>query len=132
VDDDAKRVRPAIVAVDDDARALRRIEDELTRRYGADYHVACCCSALEALTTLHEIRARGEPVAIVLADQWMPEMSGTEFLERVMGQHPLAKRALLIDRGAWGDRATADAMLVAMARGRIWRPPRAFARPRSG
>jgi thioredoxin reductase (NADPH) len=88
VGDDAKRVRPAIVAVDDDARALRRIEDELTRRYGADYHVACSTSALEALTRLDEIRASGGPVAIVLADQWMPEMSGPEFLERVTGLHP--------------------------------------------
>jgi thioredoxin reductase (NADPH) len=58
-------------------------------------------------------------VALVLADQWMPDLTGEDFLARAKALFPDAKRALLIDFGAWGDRNTADAMLRAMAAGRM-------------
>ena len=38
---------------------------------------------------------RGEPVALLVADQRMPEMSGVEFLARALKVAPLAKRVLL-------------------------------------
>ena len=41
-----------------------------------------------------------EEIALVIADQWMPEMTGSEFLTRVRSLEPSAKRALLV---AWGD-----------------------------
>jgi thioredoxin reductase (NADPH) len=49
----------------------------------------------------------------------MAEQPGSDVLNRVRGLHPHAKRALLIDWGAWGDRPTADTILHAMATGRI-------------
>jgi thioredoxin reductase (NADPH) len=52
----------------------------------------------------------------VLADQWMPTMTGVAFLTRAHGLHPTAQRALLID---WGDRSTAEPILQAATFGQI-------------
>jgi thioredoxin reductase (NADPH) len=96
------RVRPALLAVDDSEDDLAVIRDELERRYGEDYHVRCARSAREALAELTRARQAGRPVALVLADQWMPETTGAELLARVRRDHPEAKRALLIEFGSWG------------------------------
>lgn len=44
---------------------------------------------------MHELKRRGTEVALLLADQRMPVMSGTEFLEKAIGVYPEVKRALL-------------------------------------
>jgi thioredoxin reductase (NADPH) len=105
--------------VDDSEGDLAVIRDELERRYGEDYHVSCARSAREALAELRRAREAGHPVALVLADQWMPETTGSELLAEVRREHPEAKRGLLIEFGTWGDRPTADAILKAMALGDI-------------
>ncbi len=122
--------RPVIVCVDDDAETLTRLEEALCKRYAADYRVISERSAADALGRLEACRAAGDDVAVVLADQWMPEVTGDELLGKVKRLHPHAKRALLIDFGAWGDRPTADAVLRCMALGHIdyyvvkpWRSP---------
>jgi thioredoxin reductase (NADPH) len=111
--------RPVILAVDDEPDALAQVEHELRRRFGADYRIVCSDSGEAALATLEALRAGGAEVAVVLADQWMPGTSGTDLLARVGDLHPDAKRGLLIRWGDWADRPTADAVLQAMARGRI-------------
>ena len=111
--------RPIIFAVDDDASALGHVSTELERRYDRDYEVLYSTSALEALARLDELRAAGDRVALVLAAQWTPELTGTELLGRVGELHPGAKRTLLIGWGDWGDEPTADAIREAMALGRI-------------
>ena len=109
--------KPVLIAVDDDPEALRRIRSELDRRYGDDYRVLCGGSVEAATSRLEELRASGEQVAVVLADVWMAEERGSELLDRTRKLHPHAKRALLIDWGAWGHRPTAEAILHAMATG---------------
>ena len=109
---------PVLLAVDDDLAALNSIESELLRRYGGDYRVVCERSADAGIAALERLRAAGDDVALVLADQWMPGETGSEFLGHVRGVHPHAKRALLIDWGAWAHRPTAEAILEAMALGR--------------
>jgi thioredoxin reductase (NADPH) len=111
--------RPVLFVVDDEPDGLDRIGQELRRRYSNDYRILCERSAAKALQTLEAMRVAGEDVAVVLADQWIPEGSGSELLAQVREQHPHAKRALLIAWGAWGDRPTADAVLRAMALGHI-------------
>src|SRR5918994_2381203 len=111
--------RPRVLVVEDEREARARIRDELERRYGSDYRVRCEGSALAALAKLERWRDASEPVALVLADQWMPDLTGEEFLARAKALYPDAKRALLVSFGAWGDRRTADAMLRAMAAGRM-------------
>ncbi|MGH2744129.1 MAG: FAD-dependent oxidoreductase [Thermoleophilaceae bacterium] len=116
---DTETNRPRVLVVEDEGEARARIRGELERRYGGDYRVRCEGSALAALAKLERWRAAGDAVALVLADQWMPDLTGEEFLARAKALFPDAKRALLVSFGAWGDRATADAMLRAMARGRM-------------
>ena len=108
-----------LLAVDDSAEDLGVIRGELARRYGEDYLVLCAGSAREALDELKRVTAVGHPVALVLADQWMPDTTGSELLSRVRREHPEAKRGLLIEFGTWGHRPTADAVLTAMALGDI-------------
>jgi thioredoxin reductase (NADPH) len=110
---------PALLAVDDDAHTLARIERELSDRYGKGYRVVCKASAEAGIVELERCKADGEDVALVLADQWMAEMSGPEFLERARLIFPSAKRVLLIAWRAWGDRRSAEAILRSMTLGGI-------------
>ena len=110
--------RPAIVAVDPDGDAIRRIADEL-RRYDRDYRVVCIPSVQDALGELEAMRRAGDRVAIVLAARGRERPHGEELLERVTDLHPLAKRALLIEFGDWGDEETAAVIQEAMARATI-------------
>src|SRR5918999_1200705 len=116
---DAGAIQPRVLVVEDESEVRARIRGELERRYGADYRVRCVGSATDALARLRHWREVGDPLALVLADQWMPDMTGEDFLAEAKSLYPDAKRALLVDFGAWGDRETADAMLRAMARGRM-------------
>src|SRR5918997_915862 len=107
---------PVLLAVDDDPDALGRIEDELRQRYGSYYRVACEGSSEAGMQTLRDLRAAGEEVAVVLADQWMPGMTGVEFLTHTRQLYPGVKRALLYERG---NRTTREPILQAMALGHI-------------
>jgi thioredoxin reductase (NADPH) len=122
--------RPVLLAVDDEADALERVRHEL-RRYEGSYTVVCESSPANAISRLESMQQSGHEVALILSDQWMGEkLTGSEFLAGVRATCPDAKRALLIDWGAWGDRQTADAILHAVAFGHIdyyvlkpWRSP---------
>jgi thioredoxin reductase (NADPH) len=87
--------KPVVLTVDDDPQVLRAVERDLRRAYAAEYRVMRAESGAEALDLLARVRDRGDPVALLLADQRMPEMSGVEFLEQAMVLHPRAKRVLL-------------------------------------
>jgi thioredoxin reductase (NADPH) len=124
--------KPVILAVDDDPLALDRVLDELGRRYARDYEVLGEVSAEAALTRVQSLAESGQPLALVLADQWLrePHVTGETVLGRTRELHSAAKRALLVDFGAWGDEKTEEAMLRAMATGLIdyylvkpWRSP---------
>jgi thioredoxin reductase (NADPH) len=107
---------PMLMAVDDDPGMLGRIERELRRRYGADYEVVCASSASAGLAALERIRAAGGEVAVVLADVWLPEMTGVDFLTRAHLLHPSARRVLL---ASWGDRSQAPLLLRGAALGQV-------------
>jgi thioredoxin reductase (NADPH) len=111
---------PVLLAVDEDAECLTAVGGELERRYGHDYDIRVAASSAVALQQLEDLREAGEPVAVVLADQWLGgETTGAELLARVKALHPSAKRGLLIAWGAWGHRETAEAIFDAMALGQI-------------
>ena len=111
--------RPLLLAVDPDPGSLDRIETALQRRFGADFRVRGELTSADALRQLEGALERGDPVAVVLADQWLPGLSGTELLARARVLHPDARRALLVEWGAWAHRPTAEAILRAMALGDI-------------
>jgi thioredoxin reductase (NADPH) len=87
--------KPAILTVDDDPEVSRAIERDLRRRYGADYRVLRAESGPDALALVERAVGRDEPIAMLVADQRMPGMSGVEFLEQAIAQAPRARRVLL-------------------------------------
>jgi len=87
--------KPVLLTVDDDPEVLRAIERDLRSRYADRYRIMRANSGSAGLNTLRELKARNNPVALLLADQRMPQMDGVNFLSEAMEMHPLAKRALL-------------------------------------
>jgi thioredoxin reductase (NADPH) len=87
--------RPILLAVDDDTSVLEAVVQDLRRQYGAEYRVMRAASGQAALDTLEQLKARQEPVALLLSDQRMPGMTGVDFLERARALYPEARRVLL-------------------------------------
>src|SRR5918911_1001075 len=87
--------RPVLLTVDDDPAVSRAVARDLRRRYGETHRVLRAGSGAEALEALRELKLRGDPVAVLLADHRMPEMNGIELLEQAMDLVPRARRALL-------------------------------------
>ena len=107
---------PVILAVDDDPADLGLLEDELRKRYSGDYEVFCYTSAREALETLERLQASGAQAALLMADQWMPEMTGMDFLIKAHATFPHARRALVY---TWHDFSAEEVMVQALALGQI-------------
>lgn len=87
--------RPTIVTVDDDLPVLRAIERDLRSRYAKDYRILAAPSGAEALEAVRELTVRGDPVAVFVVDQRMPNMTGIEFLTEAIDLQPDARRVLL-------------------------------------
>lgn len=87
--------KPAIIAVDDDPQVLQAVTRDLRHEYGDRYRIVRSNSGESALKTVQQLKLRNEPVALFLADQRMPQMSGVEFLERAKEIYADAKLALL-------------------------------------
>src|SRR3954451_8340127 len=87
--------RPAIVAVDDEPAVLAAVARDLRRGFGESYRILRAGSGDEALGLLKELRRRGDQIALLVADQKMPGLSGTEYLVEARKLVPEAKRVLL-------------------------------------
>src|SRR4051812_42745294 len=121
----AERVRrPAIVAVDDEPAVLAAVARDLRRGFGERYRILRAGSGDEALELLKEVRTRGDQVALLVADQRMPGMSGTEYLVQARTIVPDAKRVLLT---AYADTEAAIAAINEVALDyyllKPWDPP---------
>ncbi|HEY8120138.1 MAG TPA: response regulator [Myxococcota bacterium] len=79
--------RPRLLIVDDEEAIL----ETMTFTFEDDYEVFTSTSANEALTLLD----KHAPIAVVISDQRMPEMTGVEFLARVFKRSPATQRIIL-------------------------------------
>ncbi|MEM9683534.1 MAG: FAD-dependent oxidoreductase [Pseudomonadota bacterium] len=87
--------KAVILAVDDDPEVLRAVTRDLRAHFAADYRIVAASSGAEALDAVRTLKLRNQPVALFLADQRMPEMTGTEFLAEAGAIFPAAKQVLL-------------------------------------
>lgn len=87
--------KPTIVTVDDDPMVSAAVSRDLRSRYGADYRVVPATSGAQALTILTRLALRNQPVALIVSDQRMPQMTGIEMLEKARTHAPGAKYLLL-------------------------------------
>jgi len=87
--------KPVLLTVDDDPEVLRSIERDLRHQYGDRYRVLRADSGNAALKMLRQLKTRNDPVALLLADQRMPQLDGVGFLSEAVDLYPDSKRALL-------------------------------------
>jgi thioredoxin reductase (NADPH) len=87
--------RPAILAVDDEPAVLAAVARDLRLGFGERFRILRAASGAEGLKVLGELRARGDQIAMLIADQRMPGMPGTEYLVQARKIAPDAKRVLL-------------------------------------
>jgi thioredoxin reductase (NADPH) len=95
MENDIRQRRPVILAVDDEPAVLAAVSRDLRRGFGERYRIMRASSGAEALGLLAEIRKRAEQVALLVADQRMPGMAGTDYLVQARLIVPEAKRVLL-------------------------------------
>jgi thioredoxin reductase (NADPH) len=116
--------RPAIVAVDDDPQVLAAVSRDLRRKFGERFRVLRASSGAEGLQVVRDLRTRGDQVAMLIADQRMPGMPGTQYLVEARKVVPDAKRVLLT---AYADTEAAIAAINEVALDyyllKPWDPP---------
>jgi len=96
-----------VLLVDDEPNLLESLKRSLRNE---KYKILCANSALEALEILHR-----EPVDVIVSDQEMPGMKGTELLARVFAMYPDTIRYILTGQ------ATLDVAIQAINQGAISR-----------
>jgi thioredoxin reductase (NADPH) len=118
---DRERIdRPAVIlAVDDDPDAIELLRGELADRYGRAYRIVTARATATALQELAGLQQAGDRLALVLADQWLPDGTGCELLARVRDMFPHARRLLLISWGEWTVDATARPLRRGIGLGQI-------------
>ena len=81
-------MKHTILCIDDEIDNV----DSLERLFRTKYTVLKAVSGAEAIQTLDQ---HPEPIAVIITDQRMPNMTGVQFLEQSMKTHPDAIRIIL-------------------------------------
>jgi len=105
---DGTETTPIVLYVDDEPINLRVFE----ANFGQDFKTVTCLSGQEALDLIH---AGTHEVAVVVADQRMPKMTGVQLFEKVRDLLPDAQRLMIT---AYSD---VTVMMDAVNRGQVAR-----------
>jgi len=87
--------KPVILTIDDEPEVLRAVERDLRSRYASDYRIVGANNGPEAIEVLKTLAQRETPLALILADQRMPEVTGVDVMRASLESFPNAKKALL-------------------------------------
>ena len=98
--------RYGLLIVDDEKDIL----ETLSLTFEQDYEVFTATSGAQALGILER-----EEIALIIADQRMPGMTGVEFFERTIAKHPHLIRILLTGY------TDTEALIQAINAGRVYR-----------
>jgi thioredoxin reductase (NADPH) len=107
--------KPILFLVAHERSLLDALESDLARRFSNDCRILCESSPAEGLATLRTLAAESAPVALLIVDQRMPEMTGVQFLVEAHALLSMAKRILLVER----DYTQANPIVPAMTLGQI-------------
>lgn len=88
-------VKPVILTLDDEPQVLNAVARDLRAHFRNDYRIISAGAGNEALDVLRQLKQRGTPVALLLVDQRMPEMTGVEFLAEAQKIFPDSRKVLL-------------------------------------
>ena len=88
IDNDLESIKQTILIVDDEENNLQL----LRRTLRGNYNIKTATNGREALEI---IQNEGDTISLVVSDQKMPEMEGTEFLKQVSTTHPDIVKILL-------------------------------------
>lgn len=86
---------PVLLDVTAGALEPQQLAASFRERYGDSYRLLHVGSAKEGLDVLKECRERREPVALLLVNQALPDLSGTDFLTRAATYAPEARKVLI-------------------------------------
>src|SRR5437588_11536049 len=89
-------IKPAIIIVDDFPQELHKLKNDLEQKYSDYFRIIEAGTGQQALDQLKQMSLNNEPVALLLIDEQMPEMTGSEILKEVRDLYSQAKRILLI------------------------------------
>lgn len=85
---------PVLLCVDDELLLLEVLETSLRMGF-AGFDVVACVSGGDALEAILRLKEESRELALVLSDEVMPGMSGTDLLEATAGVYPDAARVIL-------------------------------------
>lgn len=87
--------KPVILAIDDEQEVLRAVQRDLRSKYASDYRIIGAQGGPEAIEVIDELAVRGDPLALIVADQRMPEVTGVQVIRHAMGPYPNVRKTLL-------------------------------------
>jgi thioredoxin reductase len=109
-------VKAAIIVAYRDAAAREVLEQELRKRYGADYHIVVCDDPAQLETRVKEVLAAGTPVALVIGGVGAQDPDDIEVLAAIRAIDPTASRVAAV---RWGEFEAARPLFDAVTVGKI-------------
>lgn len=87
--------RPVILAIDDEPEVLSAVQRDLRSHYSDEYRIMGANSGQEAIDTIEELAVRDTPLALIVADQRMPGITGVDVIRSSLEPFPDVKKTLL-------------------------------------
>src|SRR6516225_9056077 len=109
-------VKAAIVIACRDAAVREVLEQELRKRYGADYHIVVSDHPAELEIRVKEVLAAGTPVALVIGEVGAQDPDDIEVLAAIRAIDPTASRVAAV---RWGEFDAARPLFDAVTVGKI-------------